>query len=47
MKEMLYQRDTAAFMIAERMEEIRQLRCEVAHLHQQIRAVKRVLNEQI
>ena len=47
MKELLYQRETAAFIIAERMEEIRQLRCEVAHLHQQIRAIKRALNDQI
>ena len=47
MKELLYQRETAAFIIAERMEEIRQLQSEVYHLHQQIRAIKRALNDQI
>lgn len=40
MKEMLYQRETAAFMIAERMEEIRQLRSEIERLRQQIRDVR-------
>ena len=40
MKELLYQRETAAFMIAERMEEIRQLRSEIERLRQQIRDVR-------
>jgi polyhydroxyalkanoate synthesis regulator phasin len=40
MKKMLYQRETAAFMIAERMEEIRQLRSEIDRLRQQIRDVR-------
>jgi polyhydroxyalkanoate synthesis regulator phasin len=39
-KEMLYQRETAAFMIAERMEEIKQLRSEIERLRQQIRDVR-------
>ena len=47
MKELLYQRETAAFIIAERMEEIRQLRSEIERLRQQIRATKRALNDQI
>lgn len=40
MKELVYQRETAAFMIAERMEEIRQLRSEIERLRQQIRDVR-------
>jgi polyhydroxyalkanoate synthesis regulator phasin len=40
MKELLYQRETAAFMIAERMEEIKQLRSEIDRLRQQIRDVR-------
>jgi polyhydroxyalkanoate synthesis regulator phasin len=40
MKELLYQRETAAFIIAERMEEIRQLRSEIERLRQQIRDVR-------
>jgi len=39
-KEMLYQREIAAFMIAERMEEIKQLRSEIERLRQQIRDVR-------
>ena len=40
MKELVYQRETAAFMIAERMEEIRQLRSEIERLRQQISDVR-------
>lgn len=40
MKELVYQRETAAFIIAERMEEIRQLRSEIERLRQQIRDVR-------
>jgi polyhydroxyalkanoate synthesis regulator phasin len=40
MKELLYQRETAAFMIAEREEEIKQLRSEIERLRQQIRDVR-------
>jgi len=40
MKELLYQRETAAFIIAERMEEIKQLRAEIERLRQQIRDVR-------
>jgi len=40
MKELLYQRETAAFIIAERMEEIKQLRSEIERLRQQIRDVR-------
>ena len=40
MKELLYQRETAACIIAERMEEIKQLRSEIDRLRQQIRDVR-------
>lgn len=40
MKELLYQRETSAFMIAERMEEIKQLRTQVERLREQICEIK-------
>ena len=40
MKELLYQRETSAFIIAERMEEIQKLRSEIERLRQQIRDVR-------
>ena len=42
-KELLYQRETTAFMIAERKEEIRQLQSEIGQLQRQIRELKEVL----
>ena len=42
-KELLYQRETTAFMIAERKEEIRQLKSEIGQLQRQIRELKEVL----
>jgi hypothetical protein len=48
MKELLYQRETAAFMIAERMEEIQQLRTQIEHLRQEVCRMKaNLVREQI
>jgi hypothetical protein len=48
MKELLYQRETAAFMIAERMEEIQQLRTQIEHLRQEVCQMKaNLVREQI
>jgi len=48
MKELLYQRETAAFIIAERMEEIKQLRTQIEHLRQEICHIKaQLVREQI
>ena len=48
MKELLYQRETSAFIIAERMEEIRQLRTQIEHLRQEICHIKaQLVREQI
>ena len=40
MKELLYQRETAAFMIAERVEEIRQLKENIEVLRGELHALR-------
>jgi hypothetical protein len=47
MKEMLYQRETAAFMIAERMEEIKQLQKQIEELTDELELAREALRREM